>query len=236
MHGKHIFRTLTLSLMAALGVMAFTAAGASAADLTTPIHGKLLVLGFEDLKATLTGTIGLSRLLVSALSIEIHCFKGTVVSASITEPLLGEALGTFLFEECQVFPINPATGELTAPEALLCLIINGGINRHITAIAKIRVVKHEDIKYLLAELEKEIEIEFKSGEGCPIPLKQKIKGTYAFEVTQFHQEILVITAGLEPLQKLLGDKLLYGTNVGIIHGTGTAQLTGVHEKCTWGVV
>ncbi len=233
---KHVLRTLGLSLMAALGLVALFASTASAADLTVPIHGKLLVLGSEDLTAGVTGKLGLGQLLVAGLSIEIHCVKGTVVSASITEPLLGEGLGIFLFEECKVYPINPATGVLTSAEPLACNIINGGENRHITAIAKIRVVQHEGVKYLLAELEKEIEIEFKSGEGCPIPLKPKIKGTYAFEVTQAHQEVLTITAGLEPLQKLLGDKLLYGTNVGIIHGTGTAQLTGVHEKCTWGVV
>lgn len=241
MHSKYIFKAIGLSLMAALGLMAFIASSASAENLTLASlkHGTILVLGNEDTKAEVSGTLGLGQLLVPSLGVEIHCEKGSVVSASLINPLGGEALGSFLFENCKLFPID-LTGKLTSTEPLPCVISNGGANHHITATVTILVITHEGVLYLVADPDPLTspftEIKYESGKGCPIPLTQKITGTYAFEVTQAHEKVLTITAGLKPLQELLGTKLLYGTNEGIIHGSGTAFLIGASKECTWGVV
>ncbi len=237
---KHVLKALVLALTAALGLMAFVASSASAANLTTAtlVHGKILVLNLTNLNASVTGTLPLGRLLVPSLNIEIHCASGLVAEASLTNPEGGEALGKFLFENCEVFGIN---SKLELTELLPCTISNGGVNHHITATATILVVTHEGVLYLVADPDPLTgpfaTIEYEKGTGCPIPLKQEIKGTYAFTVTQEHLKVLSISPGNAALQTLLGTGLLYGINAASIDSAaGTATLTGAHKECTWGVV
>ncbi len=233
---KHVLRILGL----VLGLMAFVASSASAANLTTAtlVHGKILVLNLTNLKAGVTGTLPLSRLLVPSLNIEIHCDSGSVVEGSLTNPEGGEALGKFLFENCEVFGIN---SKLELTELLPCNISNGGANAHITATATILVVTHEGVLYLVADPDPLTgpfaTIEYEKGTGCPIPLKQEVKGTFAFTVTEEHLKVLSISSGIAALQALLGTGLLYGINAATLDITAaTATLTGTHKECTWGVV
>ncbi|HXS32179.1 MAG TPA: hypothetical protein VN758_00220 [Solirubrobacterales bacterium] len=238
MNNKQIFRVLGLSLVAALGLAAFTAVGAQAANLAGT-RGKFLVLGSTTLNAGVTGSGGLFQILVTGLKIEIHCISFSVTSGFPTNPEKGEALATFLWEKCQVFPIN-ASGELTSKEPLPCIISNGGANHDVTAVSLILVITHEGVLYLLIEPDPPstflAEIKYESGKGCPIPLAVEVKKSYAFEVTQAHEKVLAITAGLEALQELLLDELSYGASRAILHGSGTLSLTGAHLGCTWGVV
>ncbi|HXS33589.1 MAG TPA: hypothetical protein VN758_07455 [Solirubrobacterales bacterium] len=245
MRSKNLIKALGLSLMAALGLFAFTATGASAANLTpaTHVHGKILVLGSEHLLANFTGHAALGQLLVPTLGVEIHC-KLASIEGVLLSGLKGEALATVLFEDCKVYEWNGTTlgGQLP------CNISNGGANHHITAKAILLVVTHEGKLYIVAEPdvaeplkagEPFVEIKYESGKGCPIPLSQKVTGSYAFEITGLLHPIttLNITPGNAALQTLLGTGLFYGVSAATLDpGAATIALSGIHLGCTWGII
>ncbi|HXS33588.1 MAG TPA: hypothetical protein VN758_07450 [Solirubrobacterales bacterium] len=243
MLSKNLIKALGLSLMAALGLLAFTATGASAANLTpaTHVHGKILVLGSEHLLATFSGHIALGQLLIPTLGVEIHCALGSI-TGQILSGLKGEALATVLFEDCKVYEWNGTTLGAQLP----CNISNGGANHHITAKAILLVVTHEGVLYIVAEPdvaeplkagEPFTEIKYESGKGCPIPLTQKVTGTYAFEFSQPHTVSHTLTPGNAALQTLLGTGISYGVSAATLDpGAATIVLSGIHLGCTWGII
>lgn len=246
MISKTLLRVLGLSLIAALGLMAFGASSTSAEDLTlgSLIKGKALVSGSQVLatNAPFAGTFGLIQILVVAIDIEIHCEKGTVTEGKILNGPTGEALAVILFEKCKVYEWN---GTMLGGE-LPCFISNGGANRHITFKTVLLVVTHRDVGgvtrlHILAEPDPVgtmfAEVKYEAGMGCPLLLTQKIQGTNVFDVTQPHQITQTLTSGLEGLQKLFGAGMVYGINAATLHSQGSLALTGVaHTGLTWGFI
>jgi hypothetical protein len=228
---KHITKILGLSLMAALGLMAFTAVGAQA-----EVSAKVLVLHAE-LEASVTATGLLGRLLVPALKLEIHCEKSTVPSGTVLKD--GIIHIVVLFELClKIFKYNTTTGALEE-ELSACLISNGGEKHHITATFLLRALLHKGVVYGIAEGtgEEKLFTEVKFKECAVTGAAVKIKGTYGLEVTQGEQVELLLTPGSSALQTLLGTALKFGANPAFIdEGVAHATLTGAHLGCKWGAV
>lgn len=251
---KHALKTLGLSLMMALGLMAFAVGSAQAENLTpaSRIHGKILILG-KELKATVTGvaeTTGV--LLVPSLGIEISCPTFTVIEGVVNgTAAIGHGVGVVLFEGCQVFPIEKVLPfNLTSKEPLPCLPLDSvtGKDGHIRAQALLLVALHENKDYLIAEplnLAGPLStIKFSEKTGCPIPLKQEVTGEIAFLINtgDLHnggvavKQILISGGDHKLLQELFGIKLLYGINEAFIDGSANLSLTGEHKECTWDVL
>jgi len=219
---KHLSKTLGLSLLAALSLMAFAVSSAQA--------GEIQVGGSTTLAAgaSFNGEqIGSGTLLVKALSIEILCEKGTYV-ANVTNP--GPPLATFsatlTFSKCKVFPIN-AAGELTSKEALPCIV-----EEPIVAKGNGEVVLHEGDSYLLAKSAEGVPfttIKF-SGEECTLPLKNEVKGSQAIKVLTGDLNLgpAVVEPELEAsdaIQELLKDELLFGKNKSFLMGKGKVKVS-----------
>src|SRR5215467_11358171 len=88
MLSKRMFRKLGLSVVAMMGLAAFFAAGAQASA------GQYKGLGSAALATgeTVTGSGGLSVLLIATLNTEMHCEKFAVVSATILSGPEGKSL------------------------------------------------------------------------------------------------------------------------------------------------
>lgn len=140
---------------------------------------------------------------------------------------VGDAKVTFL--KCKVFSIS-------TKEALPCKIIP---EEKITGGALLLAIKHEGKAFVLGEPKPGsttfTTIEFEKGTGCPLPLKNEVKGSYSGELKEAEGIELLVTGNKE-IQKLLGDKLLFGVNEAIVIGSGKVFLIGIHKGCKWGVV
>jgi hypothetical protein len=238
-----------LSLMAALGLMAFAVAGAHAANLKISEHvrGESLILG-KSLKASSSGaTEGGVGILVPNLGMEISCTSFDVLEG-VLNPTgeKGHGASTLLFLGCKVFPIEKvAPFKLTSENALPCLPLDSvsGEDGSIREKALNLVIVHEKKDYLVFESVTGVpfaEIIFSAGTGCPLPLKTVTTGQYGFEIvtgdTHTGSEVTepLITAGNKSTQELLGLKLLYGANEAFLDGSAKLVLTGEHKGCTWG--
>ncbi len=254
MQNKHVVKVLGLSLMAALGLMAFTAVGAQAANLSPPFtHGKTFVLGVNTGLTSVIGTAeGTGTLLVPALSVEISCTDFEVLNGTVNSE--GHGTAKVLFLGCQVFSIN-AKGELTSAEPLPCQLLDSvsGKVGHVTAEALVLVALHENKDYLIFEQLNLVEttplatLKYTAGTGCPIPLKQEVKGRVVFEILTGDKhnggaevENAVgakIQGGSKVTQELFTSKLLYGINESFIDGKANLKLTAEAQKnCKWGVL
>jgi hypothetical protein len=231
---KHSIKILGLSLMAALGLTAFVAVGAQA-ETAAPI----LVLGGTTLAASVGGTVLLGRFLVPALRIEIHCEKGTLTGTVSS----GQALVEILYEEClKIFKYNVTTGALEE-ELSACLIETTGLTaHHIKIYALILGLLHKGTVYAIAhgDLPEDVlaKIEFKN---CPfIGSAIKIKGLYAFQMTQGQAQNILLTPGNAALQELLvpaANRLKFGPNPAFLdEGQAHVALTGAHTGCIWGAI
>ena len=256
MRSKHVLRTLGVSLLAALGLMAFAVASVQAANLkpSEHVHGEILILG-KKLQATATGAgEGEGRLLVASLGIEITCPDFEVIEGLVNQTAAkGHGTADVLFLGCQVYAIEKTapfnlTSKTVPPETLPCLPLDSVTAKdgHIRAKALLLVVLHENKDYLIAEAVNLTgplaKIVFSPGTGCPIPLKPEVSGEVAFEINTGDKhtglEVVepLITGGSKTVQELLGVKLLYGVNESFIDGSAKLKLTGAHLGCIWGVL
>lgn len=172
---KHGLKALVLTVMAALGLMAFSASSALAANLniidepeTTEVGKFLIKSGTENPTGLTTETIaGTStkegRLLIPGKSSEIDCASGKLTSGVVaneyenfktaTMKKGGHGKGTVLFENCKVFKTT-AEG-IKGEEIAACTnVLNGATSPHnVTAKGLLRVAKHEGATYLVVEPE-----------------------------------------------------------------------------------
>jgi hypothetical protein len=160
---KHGLKALALTVMAALGLMAFSASSALAANLnvimepSTSIPGLFLVKGatsptaltHEEIEASGPG----GRLIIPAKSSEIDCTAGSLTGSPFIENEYedfslakmkagGHGSGEATFTGCEVFATN-AEGVKGAKLAACTTALNGGTG---TVVAKglLRVVKHPE--------------------------------------------------------------------------------------------
>jgi len=240
---KFGLRALGLAIVAALGLMAFSAVGAQAAEFKILASGALV--SNEGVTGRLvTGTV--STLLVPGRSLTIRCSGLKVLSGTLISSK--EGLGALEYTGCAAF--NSASKE--EKEELPCEIIPGK-----TITAKAKLLPHA-ANQVLAEPDLSVEeekakttlpfttVEFKSGTGCALPLKNEVKGSIVGEVSPAGESVkpkLLLTkalqeaTGSEPEKGVFkGDVLLFGTFRSFIDGEGEVELTGAHIGCKFGVL
>jgi hypothetical protein len=245
--GKFGLRAFGLAIVAALGLMAFSAVTAQAENLTD--GGKAAL--FEILKsntlvkgATFTGEIenwtdGLKHgfLLVKDFNLSILCSDLTFQGAIFLDDK--EALASIKFSECDAFNLA-GTEKLTA-----CSIISqaeGGEKRVILSSGIALPRKHDTKSYLLVHPHPGGAllgtIYFEKEKGCPLPLKNPVAGLFIAELAKKEAIEHLITSN-EAIQTLLlgGVSLLYGAHPAVIDGNVKGvKLTGPHTGCSFGVV
>ncbi|HWN08233.1 MAG TPA: hypothetical protein VNO50_02995 [Pyrinomonadaceae bacterium] len=243
-NSKHGLKALVLTVMAALGMMAFFAVGAQAqhelhllvlADETNPnpltnggTLGDYLINLAAALLATLTGfQENPGYLLVAARDLKIECATGDVNSAKIHG--LTDALATVTFLNCVA---NNHKGEPLAGCQFKEL-------KTIKASALVLPVSHGGQSYLLFEpLEGEIftTVSFKPNVGCILPLNNPVKGAVVAKVDALDADVQTILFN-SAIQLLLGDVLKYGSlsNTSYVNGHATVELDGEHAPYKLGV-
>jgi len=256
---KHMLRALGLSLLATLGLMAFTAAGAQAEALKG-VAGRILIGGVD---AT-TGTIiegsqeNAGTLLIPALNTEIVCQKIKVVTGKVIGK--GEGLGEILYEECAYWgtktKIEGGKEILELTTKLACEILEDSETKApeaIVAKAKLLVVLHEvsagvSDTYILAEADNATGAEgtlasvlVKTPGECPLPKLVEVTGSVVFKVTLGDlnlgqaEELYVLVTASKELSKagLFTDKLKFGINPAFIDGSALLWLA---SKANWGLI
>lgn len=210
---KYGIRVLTLSFLAAGGLLSFMASGA---------QGEFLILGAPALLATLTGSIDtLSVLLVPALNIEIDCTDVDIIKGEFTSATEGS--GEVLYLNCvyriiDSLPTKPGIG---------CTIKTGGVVGDLTASYKLKsigplLVKAEGAgaggRIVLVESEK-----------CTIPNLVEVRGSAELKLSSDSAiKQLVVEVPLGTLK--------YGANPAFLDGSAWVELSGAHAKCTWGSI
>ena len=242
---KHRLRALGVSLMAALGLMAFVAVAAQAENLSDGGKaGKFLIEGSGTLVkgATFTGAqVGIGKLIIPKKNAYVECKKGKVTTGTgISET---EVLAVVRFEECKTF-------ELSTGNALtFCPVLGEPSKETIDATAIALPKLHESKLFILFEPEVgKLFAEIKFGAECGIGVKVKIGGTgVVAEVDNgLSQNIHTITFS-EAIQRLFqkrnakdefeaGDQLLYGAVEAFLVGSATVELAGTHINRPWSVV
>jgi hypothetical protein len=234
---KHVLKTLGVSLLAALGLMAFVMASAQA---EIKISGSAaLATG----KSVTGAQEGLPKLLVPALGIYVDCKKFTVLAGSTI--ISGTALATILFEECEEYAE-------TTNALLPCEIEDGGLGGkkgHLTAKANIKTILHKERTYLLAEPDGQAFFtKFRNGGAeCNLPRNVEIKGPEGKTASTVFKVVTGdTTAGPEVLEPLIessaaicelfpADVLTYGTNPACIDGAAKLKISTLsHEGLVWG--
>ncbi|HEY6550457.1 MAG TPA: hypothetical protein VIY71_04575 [Solirubrobacterales bacterium] len=171
---KYGLRILGLAIMAAIGLMAFSASAALAVNLelgdkfysNDEPAGEFLV-NSGTLSPTLLATqavagkqLGSGRLAIPGKSAEIVCAKGEITTGSVSneyEDFIakkmatgGHGSGTVQFKECKTEEINPTTHELTKKTLTNCVPNVETTPGEVTANVLLLVKKHEKVTYLLA--------------------------------------------------------------------------------------
>jgi hypothetical protein len=161
---KHGLKALVLAVMAALGLMAFSASSALAAELHVIMEPETSIPGFflinngttsptGTTKETIAGTGPGGRLIIPAKAAEIDCTAGSLTGSPFIENEYPNALtaatkkgghgsGEATFTTCSVF--STSTAGVKGAELKACTeVLNGG-TKTVTAKGLLRVVKHPE--------------------------------------------------------------------------------------------
>jgi hypothetical protein len=230
---------LGLLFGAALCVMAF----AASAQAVTPLFN---VNGSIELEATVGAKQeGTETLLVPSANLSIQCPE-----FELQEGLLlrgGRIIHVkILLKQCKAFEHKSPNTELP------CHVsdVAGGKPEllHITVSFLLLPVEFADGKYGVLAEKITATLNFLSGTGCPLPLKNVIKGEVCFKITSGNDttEPLIQTnetiqkecpaVPLEGLGEPVKDKLLFGANEAFLISSATLFGTGAHAGKTLGVL
>jgi hypothetical protein len=251
-NSKHGFKALVLAMMAALGVMAFSAVGAQAQSHELLLLAKthelhLLVLDDETNPNPLPkpsetnspGTftvdgnvpagqglkgkqLGNGYLLVAARDLKIECTGGTVTAANVNNST--DAKATVTFTGCVA---NNHAGTPLKD----CLFKE---LETIKASALALPILHGGQKYVLFEpLEGEnfTTVSFKEGTVCTLPLNNPVKGSVVAKVDALEGTVQTLLFN-EAIQLLVGDVLKYGAlaNTSYVNGHADVEVEGVEKE------
>ncbi|HXS33056.1 MAG TPA: hypothetical protein VN758_04685 [Solirubrobacterales bacterium] len=184
------------------------------------------VISGAEVLATTEGTAELS---VSALGIKIKCTGSDAEGKFITQQ---EALVSAKFTGCKVFAIPGG-------EELPCHILNGTEKDVIVATAKLLPILHGGELFALAEPDSPATafttIKYETGFGCPVPAKQEVKGSVTAQAPSVAGVKPLITFS-EAIQKLTGDKLLYGINEAFASGSAIVELIGIYKGYAFSII
>lgn len=202
----------------ALGVTAY----ASMAQAATP---RFLVGGTLAGVTTVEGSQeGRGTLSIAALNTEINCEKSKVVSGQILTSV-DEDL-SLLFEECTVLEAKATLAELP------CTVTDthkASALPHITVLSVLlSPIEFGDGTFGLFIVFAGVFINFKSGTGCPLPLKTEIKGSACSKITAGNNTTEPLSQFSEAVQKAAGcgGKILYGANEAFLTGSLKGWVTG----------
>jgi hypothetical protein len=244
MHGTHLFRVASLSLLMALGLTVFAAAGfqpeALAANGVFKVSGKSVPAGL-GVKFS-AAPEGQATFAIPNLNIEIVCSKFLTFEGELAPE--GIATEKLLYEGCQMWVIEGSKAEHKLTEPFICEVKGAVLD------ALLLVVSHEGQTYLLAEGKKNAKgetlplmtVEIANEKKCPFGGVMTFRGSEAFELTvgdlQKGPELeeLLIRPGGPTVQELLKDKFVYGTQPVIAEGGVKLALTGAHQNLAWGVI
>jgi hypothetical protein len=235
-NSKHGLKALVLTMMAALGVMAFSAVGAQAALPGDSSVGEFLInlAAVGALKASVTGSqLGNGYLLVATRDLKIECTGLDVVGGVINSST--DAFVEVLFLGCLA---NNHKGEMLEGCEFKVL-------KDITADALVLPILHNGENFLLFEpLDNKVfpepdvftVVSFKPGIGCVLPLNNPVTGSVVAKVDQLEAEKPEILFS-EAIQLLSGDVLQYGTaaQTSYVNGTADLELTGTHKGLKLGI-
>ncbi len=246
---RHRPRVLVLSLTAAVGLMAFSAVAAEAANLGD--GGKAAKFRVEGSSALAVGrtfvgglekwTDGLQHalFLVEGRNLTILCGESTIEEGKILTE--SEALARILFRKC-------ATFNFKLTEKLPCTIKE----EEIIIVALLLTKKHENELYLVLEGDpatSDLTVVAIEGEECPLPANNLMAGSLVALIKEgsTEQAEKLITFS-EPIQLLFqersgglfikGDRVLYGAGAieAYLDANYRINLTGTHTNKTWSVI
>jgi hypothetical protein len=201
----NVAKAFGLSLMAALGLLAFSAMGAQAQ----------FSVGGKTLLATATGSqINSGQLLVPGRNLELECHKGAVNSGHINETGT-HATGQVTFSEC-------LSRQLTEPKSPLPCFIKGG---SIVANTLIVPVGGNALFSPTAPPNFAV-VSYEGGTECPLPLNNPVTGNLIGEVPALEaiKQILVFKKSLQEGTH----KLSFGGFASTIHAQAEVSTTGAH--------
>lgn len=232
--GRHGIKVLGLSLIAALGLMAFMAAAAQAGEFK--VEGSTFTSKAIS-SESVSGSVGAGKLLVPGLALTFKCTGGT---ASGTVLLGGTVHATILFSGCEVegnkfckiyetkakmeteleadrgFIVASGLGEIVLMEGKHYILVSSGATPFSTI-------------YLT-----------RSTKGCTLPLEEPVSGSTVFfapnALTMLKEQTLSTMTQTE-LEKLFSaDVLKYGNQTAWLDegGTTNAAFTGANKGKTWG--
>jgi hypothetical protein len=222
---RRSMKILGLSLVAALSLMALTAAGAQAGEFK--VGGKTFTAAGVT-SETVGGTLPLGILLVSN-GLEIHCNKGDVKHALAKQG--GTASAELLFLECKV--LNNKFCTIYPTEEDLEEETNSG---RIIAAGSGELILHSGAHYLKAA-SASFSTVYMGGPACTLPAKNVVSGSTALSLPSalselVEQPVSTINAATEALLKV---QLFYGKETATLDGAaGAAKLTGENAGKTWG--
>lgn len=220
---------LGLPFMIALSLLAFSAAAQAALPAeSTP--GAYKLLGSEVLVALATftgGQEGLGILLVPGRNLDVRCTAGHIENGNFRGNQF-EALATVLYLGCKAFKHNSIEeiagckipGEMLTANAIFFPELHGG---------QLFILGVPDGGPSFTT------IKFETEKGCVLPIVNEVKGTVSAQVPAA-EEVEPLVKFSEAIQKLTGDKLLFGVFEAFANGSAKVHLTGVHVGCKFGVV
>lgn len=238
--GRHGIKVLGLSLIAALGLMAFTAAAAQAGEFsltngTPETTGTFTAKGVAS--ESIEGSVALGELLVPGLGISFHCTGGNITGTVLLKDASSKAIAhaNILYtgctvkgnKFCQVYETHANmlaetnVGNIAA-SGLGELILMGGQHYLLVESASFATL------YLLT-----------SAKGCTLPLENAVNGSTVLFIpnalTQSQNQTLIPLTQAELETLFPNHKLFYGTQAAWLDGgTATVALSGVNKGKKWG--
>lgn len=243
-------RTLGLFLVTVIGTMLFSAVTAQAENLSNGgSAGLYRILGSSTLTplAGFTGSFeGLNGgasahalLLVPGRKLSVLCGFLDVLGGTFLSDT--EALMELLYLGCTPRVLGEEVETVAG-----CEITNA---RSIKATALALAKKHEAKRFVLFQPDfssRFATIEFESGKGCALPLKNEISGSVVAEVKEEKEVVVNLLQLSESIQKLFqvkevdgkikGDNLLFGAFASYIDASAVVELKTIHTGCSFGIV
>lgn len=227
-YAKCRFVVLGFAAVATLVMVAFV----SSAQASQFVFKNKAGVEVSVLKAQVIGQQeGSGGLSIPSLNLAINCAKFTVKSGVILSSTTGHA--QILFEECTAL-------ERSAPFAELpCHVTDVAAGKpellHITSSAKLSPISLGGGAPGILVEEVVSTLNFLPGTGCPLPLKNIVKGTMCAEIKE-NEKVKPLALFSEAIQKACADKMFYGANEMFVSRSATLQLVGEHEGFTLGVL
>ncbi len=228
--GRNGIKVLGLMLIAALAVMAFTAAAAQAGEYK--INGSTLTtLGLAS--ESVEGTVAEGELLVPGLSLNINCKKGTFTG---TIKKGGGASAKILYSECEV--LGNKFCKTYETKANMESEVNAG---NLVAEGSGEIILMGEKHYLLVSSGATpfTTVYFtKSTKGCTLPLEETVSGSTVFLLPTALTSLVTQTVETIPqatLETLFAtDILKYGNQTAWLDGGKTSVvLSGANKGKPW---